>query len=167
MGVKMKKFLSFHGIITKIDDFWISANAEDLGCYKIFTVEDGRGSIVNFVVEPNTYFVDNAVVSVGDVITGFYDATAAVPLIFPPQYRAVVIALDNQFRNVTVDFFDSQLINSDNTLKLKLAPWTQIVIRNGQPFTRMPSNRNLIVIYGASTKSIPAQTTPYKIIVLC
>lgn len=163
----MNKFLSFHGIITKIDDFWVSANPEDLGCYKIFTVEDGRGNIVNFVVEPTTYFVDNVVMSAGDIVTGFYDASAAVPFIFPPQYRAIVMALDMQFRNVTVDFFDSQLVNSDSTLKLNLAPYTQIAIRNGQPFTRIPSNRNLIVIYGASTKSLPAQTTPYKIIVLC
>ena len=37
-----------------------------------------------------------------------------------------------------------------------------------QPFHgKITTNRNLIVIYGATTKSIPAQTTPYKIIVMC
>lgn len=167
MEVKMKKFLSFRGIITKIDDFWTSTSTKDLGCYKIFTLEDTEGNIVNFIVEPFTYVVDNVVLSAGDIVTGFYDASAPVPLIFPPQYRAVVMALDTQYRNVTVDFFDSQLINSDGTLKLNLAPYTQIVIRNAQPFTKSPANHNLVVIYGASTKSIPAQARPYKIIVLC
>lgn len=163
----MNKFLSFHGMITSIDDFWISSNPNDLGCYKIFTVENETGEIVNFVIEPSTYFVDNKFFSIGDRVIGFYDANAPVPLIYPPQYRAVVMALFSNLRNVIVDFFDSQLVNSNNTLKLNLAPCTSIINRNGQPFTRRPSNRNLVAIYGASTKSIPAQTTPYRIIVLC
>lgn len=163
----MIKFQSFHGIVTKIEDFWVSQNAEDTGCYKIITVEAGQGNVVNFVVSPNTYFVDHVIVSEGDRVTGFYDANAPVPLIFPPQYRAIVMAMDSPYQNVTVDYFNSQLISSDNKLKLNLAPCTRILLQNGQIFTHNPSNRNLIVIYGASTKSIPAQTTPYKIIVLC
>ena len=163
----MNKFLSFHGMITSIDDFWISSNPNDLGCYKIFTIQNETGEIVNFVIEPSTYFVDNKVFLIGDRVIGFYDANAPVPLIYPPQYRAVVMALFSSLRNVIVDFFDSQLVNSNNTLKLNLAPCTSIINRNGQPFTRIPSNRNLVAIYGASTKSIPAQTTPYRIIVLC
>lgn len=38
---------------------------------------------------------------------------------------------------------------------------------NDQSFTGNPANRNLIVIYGASTKSIPAQTIPYIVVVIC
>lgn len=101
------------------------------------------------------------------MVTGFYDANAAVPLIFPPQFRAIVMTRDTQFRNVKVDYFNSQLISSDNTLKLNISPYTQILLENGQAFTRNPANRNLIVTYGPTTMSIPAQTTPYKIIVMC
>jgi hypothetical protein len=90
-----------------------------------------------------------------------------VPLIFPPQYRAVIMVKDTPYQNVKVDYFNSQLESSDGKLKLNIAPSTQIVLRNGQAFTRYPSNRNLIVVYGPTTKSIPAQTTPYKIIVVC
>ena len=54
-----------------------------------------------------------------------------------------------------------------NTLKLNITPYTNIVLGNGQAFSGNPGNRNLIVLYGATTKSIPAQTTPYKIIVMC
>lgn len=161
----MKNFLSFQGIITMIDDFGIDESGT--GCYKLMTLEDGYGTIVNFVVTPDTYFVDHTMVKAGDIITGFYDGNAAVPLIFPPQFRAIVMAIDTQYRNVKVDYFDSHLISSDNKLKLNISPYTQIVLENGQAFSRKPVNRNLIVVYGAATMSIPAQTTPYKIIVMC
>lgn len=163
----MKKFKSFRGFITMINDFWINESGENLGCYKLMTVEDGYGSIVNFVVSPSTYFVDQVMVRVGDRVTGFYDANAPVPLIFPPQFRAIVMAVDTAYQNVKVDYFNSNLISSDNTLKLNITPFTNIVLGNGQAFSGNPANRNLIVVYGATTKSIPAQTTPYKIIVMC
>ena len=163
----MKKFQPFHGMITMITDFWVEENGEGAGCYKLVSLENGYGNVVNFVVTPTTYFVDHIMVSLGDMVTGFYDTNAAVPLIFPPQFRALVMAKDSQYQNVKVDFFNSQLVNSDNTLILNISPYTQILLENGQAFTGNPSNRNLIVVYGATTRSIPAQTTPYKIIVIC
>jgi len=150
-----------------ISDFPTGTNDQDGGCYRMVSVDNGYGDIVNFVVEPGTYFVDHEVVSIGDSVTGFYDANAPVPLIFPPQFRAIVMAVDTAYQNVKVDYFNSNLISSDNTLKLNITPFTNIVLGNGQAFSGNPANRNLIVIYGATTKSIPAQTTPYKIIVMC
>jgi hypothetical protein len=162
----MIHFGSFYGIITAINNFW-SGSDEISGCYKLMTIQNGEGSIVNFVVTPATYFVDHTMVSVGDVVTGFYDADAPVPLIYPPQFQAIVVVKTIQGANVKVDYFNSQLVSSDGTLKINIAPYTQITLENGQAFAGNPANRNLIVIYGAATKSIPAQTTPYKIIVMC
>ena len=163
----MENFQSFHGVITMINDFLVEENGEGAGCYKLMSVEDGYGTLVNFVVTPSTYFVDHIIVAVGDMVTGFYDGNAATPLIFPPQFRAIVMARDSYYQNVKVDYFNSQLVSSDNNLRLNIAPGTQIVLENEQVFTRNPANRNLIVVYGDSTKSIPAKTTPYKIIVMC
>ncbi len=163
----MVSFLSFSGTVTSISDFPIGQNAGSEGCYTLFTVDNGYGNIVNFVVSPTTYFVDQSIVAVGDRVTGFYDANAPVPLIYPPQYRALVMAKDHPYQNVKVDYFNRQLISSDGMLQLNLSPNTPIVLQNGQAFRGDPANRNLIVVYGATTRSIPAQTTPYKIIVLC
>ncbi|MBU3142937.1 hypothetical protein [Clostridium sp. CF012] len=163
----MKKFQPFRGMLTMINDFWIDETGDAAGCYKLMSVDDGNGTLVNFVVAPTTYFVNHVMVVVGDMVTGFYDANAPVPLIFPPQYRAIVMVRNTPYQNVKVDYFNSQLTSSDNLLKLNIAPYTQIVLENGQAFNKNPANRNLIVIYGASTKSIPAQTTPYEIIVMC
>lgn len=163
----MINFGFFQGTVTMISDFIISQNGEGEGCYTLLTVEDGAGGSVNAVISPTTYFVDQAMVSVGDKITGYYDQNAPVPLIYPPQYRALIVVKDQPYQNVKVDFFNAQLESSDNRLKLNLSPYTQIRLTNGQAFTKYPGNRNLIVVYGASTKSIPAQTVPYRVIVWC
>ncbi|MGE5494067.1 MAG: hypothetical protein ACM3S4_02055 [Burkholderiales bacterium] len=161
----MQYYGSFSGTVTAIEDFW-TYNEEE-GCNKLVTLTDGSGNIVNFVATPSTYVVGRETLNVGDSVTGFYDATLPVILIYPPQYRAVVMAKTSSFRSVKVDRFDSQLVSSDGALKLNVSPSTQIVLENDQRFSGSLENRDLIVVYGATTRSIPAQTTPYKIIVIC
>lgn len=163
----MKKFLSFKGTLTTIQDFYTGANDKETGCYKLMSVQNRNGNLVNFVVSPNTYFVDHITVAPGNMVTGFYDGNAPVPLIYPPQYNAIVMAEDMPYENIKVDYFNDQLVSSDNKLKLNISPDTQIILENDQAFNLNPSNRYLIVVYGATTKSIPAQTVPYKIIVMC
>ncbi|KAA0955936.1 hypothetical protein FQ087_15280 [Sporosarcina sp. ANT_H38] len=162
----MVNFQPFSGVVTMIDNFSIGQN-NVVGCYKLISVDGGYGRLVNFVVAPTTYFVDHVMVSVGDRVTGFYDANAPVPLIFPPQFRAIVMAKDTPNQNVKVDHFNGNLESSDGTLRLNISPHTQILLENGQAFNGSVANRDLIVLYGATTRSIPAQTTPHKIIVMC
>lgn len=165
-GIRMTKFYSFHGTITMITDL-LGQNGEEDGCKKLISVNNELGALVNFVVSPSTYFVDHVMVAIGDRVTGYYDGNAPTLLIYPPQYQALVMVKDSPYQNVKVDYFNSQLESSDGHLRLNISPYTQIVLTNGQLFTRNPANRDLIVIYGSATKSIPAQTTPYRIIVLC
>ncbi|KAA0544924.1 hypothetical protein FZW96_19050 [Bacillus sp. BGMRC 2118] len=163
----MRQFSSFYGMITNIQDFSTGGSEETTGCYKLISVLNNEGTQVNFVVSPTTYFLDHVMVQIGDMVTGFYDVNAPVPLIYPPQYQAIVMAKYTPYQNVKVDFFDSQLVSSDGQLKLNNTSYTPILLPNNQAFTSNPSNRNLLVVYGASTFSIPAQTTPYKIVVMC
>ncbi|WP_347178023.1 hypothetical protein [Sporosarcina thermotolerans] len=142
-------------------------NDPNVGCYKLFTLTDMDGSTVNFVVGPATYFVRHEKVRVGDIVTGYYDANAPAPLIYPPQYPAIVMAKVHSDYLVTVSFFNSQLLSSDGTLQLNPSRQTEIVLENGQDFNGNIGNRDLIVIYSTSTRSIPAQTTPSTIIVIC
>ncbi|WP_110926806.1 hypothetical protein [Bacillus massiliglaciei] len=160
-------FISFHGTVTRISDFPSGQNGENEGCYQLMSVQNSSGETVNFVISPATYFVDHSIVTAGDRVTGYYDGNTFAPLIYPPQFQALVIVKESPHQNVKVSYFNNQLESSDGQLRLNLSPYTQIVLTNGQPFSRTPANRNLIVIYGPVTKSIPAQTTPYRIIVLC
>ncbi len=162
----MIKFQAFNGTVTMIDDFSIGQNNE-VGCYKLISVDDGYGATVNFVVAPTTYFVDHVMVTVGDRVSGYYDANAPVPLIYPPQFQALVMARDTAYQTIKVDHFNRQLESSDGTLRLNIGPHTRILLENGQAFTASIGDRNLIVVYGATTRSIPAQTTPTSIIVMC
>lgn len=157
---------SFYGIITAIYDTW-SGTEGVTGCSKIMTVQGRDGSIVNFVITPTTYFVEHVMMSIGDMVIGYYDLNAPVPLIYPPQLQAIVMAKLVPEYNVKVDYFDEQLISRDGSLRLNIGPYTQLVLENDQAFTRNPANHDLIVLYGPTTRSIPAQTTPYKIIVIC
>lgn len=162
----MVNFSFFHGVVRETNPFWIGSN-DTSGCYKLMSIQNVDGSVVNFVVSPSTYFVDNVVIADGDIITAYYDADAPVQLIYPLQLRAIVIAKDMENVNVKVDYFDMELVSSDGMLKLDLSLETEVMLTNGQWFYNNPANHNLVVTYGASTKSIPAQTTPYKIVVMC
>jgi hypothetical protein len=165
-GVTMAIFKSFSGILTTIDDF-TTGDVRDTGCYKLMSVQNRDRGVVNFVVPPTTYFVDRVMLRPRDRVTGFYDANAPTPMIFPPQYRAIVMAQAMLYLNVKVDYFNENLLSSDGMLKLNIAPRTQIVLENGQAFTGSPANRYLIVVYGATTRSIPAQTRPEQIVMMC
>src|SRR5690606_38893837 len=129
----------FYGIVTTINDFLIGQNGKGEGCFQLMTVENSSGEVVNFVISPTTYFVNQ--VSVGDQVIGYYDGNAPAPLIYPPQYQALVIVKYNPQENVKVDYFNSQLISSDGQLRLNLSPNTKIVLQNGQAFLGNPANR--------------------------
>lgn len=162
-----QKFAAFSGTVTMIEDFYTGQNDSSIGCYKIMSLENVDMGPVNFIISPETYFVNHAMIEIGNEVTGFYDANAPTLLIYPPQYPAIVMAKNTGAENVTVDYFNRELISSDGYLKLNIAPSTEIILTNDQIFNRYLGNRNLIVVYGPTTFSIPAQTTPYKIIVLC
>lgn len=156
---QQSRYLSFSGTVTNISDFG------ENGCSKLFEVQNSNQT-VDFVVNPNTYFVNNEKIYVGMQIIGFYDANLPVILIYPPRYQAVVIgSTANQM--IKVDRFNRNLISQDNTLKLNLSPATEIILTNGQDYTGSLENKDLIVVYTTSTRSIPAQTTPEQIIVIC
>ena len=165
--MSLTNFYSFHGVVTQITDFATYPNDGREGCYKFFTVENTQGAIVNFVVSPSTYFVDHEMIAVGDVVTGYYDGDAPAILIYPPQYPALVIVKDNPNQSIKVSYFNQDLLSSDGQLKLNLSPNTLVVLTNGQQFSRYPGNRDLIVSYQFTTRSIPPQTTPSRIVVLC
>lgn len=162
----MATYLSFGGTLRSINDFPTGAG-QPTGCYKMMTVQNRDGNVTNFIVGPDSYIVNHIMLVLGDEVVGFYDANTPVPMIYPPQYRAIVMSKTAPNYSVKVDYFNNQLVSSDGTLKLNVGPYTQIILENGQLFNGIPINRNLIVVYGITTMSIPAQTTPYQIIVMC
>ena len=137
------------------------------GCMMFVTVEDMDGNTVNFLISPNTYVVDFDTLSVGMNCTFWYDSNAPMPLIYPPQYNAVVVAQTKNGRMVNVGYYNDMLVNEDQTLQLNMDGSVNVRTTNNQYFQGNPANHNLVVIYNTSTRSIPAQTTPERVYVLC
>ena len=94
-------------------------------------------------------------------------------MILPPQYQAnIIILLDSAAEEAgftcadTFILVEGMLTGTGNTLALNLTEDVEIVDREGNPTQEELANQDLLVLYGASTRSIPAQTTPSKIVVL-
>lgn len=123
--------------------------------------------MVNFILSPGTYVTDNTPLRTGMRITAFYDVNQPVPLIYPPQYQAAFISRTEPGENVTIAYFDSNLLSEENQLKLNISPSTRVTTANGQRFSCSIGSNLLMVYYGAATRSIPAQATPERVIVFC
>ena len=159
-------FTSVRGTIVELTPSRAGGRRND-PCTIFATVEDMDGNIVTFVITPSTFVVDYTTLSVGMRCTFWYRTDAPVPLIYPPQYTAVVVAQERNERFVDVSFYNSSLINEEQTLRLNIDNSVDIRTTNNQFFQGNPANNELVVTYVTSTRSIPAQTTPRRIVVLC
>ena len=123
--------------------------------------------IINVIVTGETRIIDNVRLRRGMRIAAFYDAELPTPAVYPPQYRAELVTSLRRNQQVKLDYFDDSLTSADNTLRLNIGPTTNVETLNGQQYTCSPENSELLVYYTTTTFSIPAQTTPQKVIVLC
>lgn len=103
----------------------------------------------------------------GQNVTAYYPENTPMALSLPPIMTPTVIIMNSreEVGFVHVGTFDETLTSSDSQLKLNLADGMEIVDRQGNPVTEL-GNKTLVVFYTFSTRSIPAQTTPRKVIVL-
>ena len=135
-------------------------------CNQTMSLRTNNG-IVNFIVAPETVVIDGRQIRQGMRVAAFYDANLPVPLIFPPQYRAQIITTLGRDEQIMLNYFNRNLVASDNSLRLNIDRSTRIETANGQNFPCSPANQALLVYYTTTTRSIPPQTTPRRIVVLC
>ena len=135
-------------------------------CSQMIAMRTGNG-VVNFMVDSQTFVIDSRQLRTGMRVAAFYDSSLPVPLIFPPQYRAQLIATPGRNEQVTLKHFNRNLLASDRSLQLNIADSTILQTANGQVFDCHPGNQTLLVYYSVTTRSIPPQTTPGRVIVFC
>ncbi len=164
--LKRNRFGSVTGTIVDMVPTRIGSRRAN-GCVIFVTLEDMDGNTVNFTLTPSTYVLDFDTLSVGMTCTFWYAADAPMPLIYPPQYNAVAVAREKSGRNVDLGFYNTSMVNESRTLELHIDASVDIRTTNNQYFQGSPANHTLMVVYGSSTRSIPAQTTPSKIVVFC
>ncbi len=154
------RFGSVKGKVTEISE---KRSAND---FYYITIEGEDGNISNLVISKSTYIVDNAEITKGTVITGYYNLNAPMIMIYPPQYTTEVVVVENNEQFIKVDIFNEELVSSDGYLKLNISEDTEIISQNGNKYNGTIFDKKLVVTYKNSTRSIPAQTTPTKIVVL-
>ncbi len=150
----------------KIEGIIQGINRADSCCSMVVSLISDS-NIVNVVVTGETTIIDNVRLRPGMRIAAFYDTNLPTPAIYPPQYRAELITSLRRGLQVMLDYFDENLTSADQSLKLNIGPMTDVVTLNGQQYTCSPENTELLVYYTNTTFSIPAQTTPQKVVVLC
>ncbi|OEC03626.1 copper amine oxidase [Lysinibacillus sphaericus] len=136
-----------------------------------YTTKEGENTNV-FVVNKDTLIFDNTGKEVklqkGDKVTAYTYANKPMLMIYPPQYNPEVIIVETkEMGSVTVDFFNKDLVNTDNSLKLNVGKETVIQSQSAKEVSAKDlAEQHLLVFYTITTRSIPAQTPPTKVIVL-
>ena len=102
VSVRRGRFGAVTGLIVDLMPARMGSRRAE-GCVIFVTVEDEEGNTVNFIMSPATYVADFDTLSVGMNGTFWYELDAPAPLIYPPQYNAVVAAKEKRGRMVDVD----------------------------------------------------------------
>lgn len=136
-----------------------------------YTVVEGEQT--NFVVvDKDSLVFDNMGKEVklqkGDKVSAYSYAKKPMLAIYPPQYNPEVIIVEkDNMGSVEVDYFNKNLIDTDNYLKLNVGEDTKIESVSGKELKASDlEEQHLVVFYTIATMSIPAQTPPSKVIVL-
>lgn len=158
--------MDFATLVPITGTIWNMDSGEDC-CSKMITLRTGDGSTVNFIVTQETVVINSRQLRPGMRIAAFYDSSLPVPLIYPSQYRAQLVTVLGRNEQIMLNYFDSSLTATDGSLRLNLERTTNIETINGQEFTCDLGNQPLLVYYTETTRSIPPQTTPRRIVVLC
>lgn len=141
-------------------------NRGDSCCSQMIGVRTDT-DMVYFTITAETKVIDDVRLRRGMRVAAFYDTSLPVPAIYPPQYHAELITALRANQNVTLRYFDENMVAEDNSLRINLSPLTNVLTLNGQRFMCSPQNMELLVYYTTTTFSIPPMTTPQKIIVMC
>lgn len=102
----------------------------------------------------------------GDEFTAFVYANQPMILIYPPHYTATaLVKKSDEMGTAALGTFNQELVNETNTLKLNVSDDTVIVNEQGEKLAEFTGG-DALVFYTISTRSIPAQTTPSKIVTI-
>ncbi len=163
-------YMSFEGVVKEI---------KQLEEYVYVSLADGNTDeiIGVFSLSEETMIVDQATgetiksseLKEGQKLTGYCRKDMPMILIYPPRIspELVVVKDEEEKSFVKHSNFNDELVSADNSLKLNISEDTVITNQLGEEYeAEQLYNEDLVVFYTVTTRSIPAQTNPSKIIVL-
>lgn len=173
-NIKVEKanYISYEGIIKEIrtNGVYLSISLENE------LENEGEITAVFNIFEDTTILdqaskeaLESSELKEGQKIIGYYRKDKPMILIYPPMISPDLVIVKEQEEKDFIKYshFNEELISEDNFLKLNISDETVITDQYGDKFNIEDLyNKDLIVFYSVSTKSIPAQTNPIKIILL-
>jgi hypothetical protein len=167
-AVETSNFVKFSGVITDItnDKNQVALTVvteEDEPTTTIFTLDNN----VLLLNGTNAEAVKKESFQVGQKIDAYYDKNKPMILIYPARITPeILIVQDKEKVSFSkVSKFDQDMISLDGELKLNISKETEILNENEEVITKKDlEGKELIVFYNITTKSIPAQTVPTKIV---
>lgn len=143
--------------------------------HKSILVKDGEEEEVLLVSDKVRLYEDREMkglafthIRVGDQLDVYYKENTPLLMSYPGQYSPDVIVLNknNDYMSHKYSFFDEDLISQDNKVKINKDFLTKIEDYQDEDLIKnLIKNRYLLIFYKASTRSIPAQVNPEKIII--
>ena len=151
-------FASVTGIVTAINE--VDGNI-------VLTVTSDKLGDTILIINENTYVDNIGALEVGSEVHAFYNGRLPMTMQFPARHQLEALVVNPE--NFTMaDMFDENLLADSGTLKLNLPEDLSnitIVTPNNEAYTGELGGQKLLVYYAATTRSIPAQTSPSKIVV--
>lgn len=164
-------YTNFQGEIIEItegeDSFSIRVSSDKTDPYNGMVFHISKDTII--LNDETKDFQDKDKLEKGQVVSAYYGKNTPMTMSIPAQLTPDVIVVKESENPATIHIsnFNEDLVSSDNKLKLNLSEDTIIVDENGNKVEKEDiANNDLIVFYTISTRSIPAQTTPEKIVVM-
>ncbi|GAE37575.1 hypothetical protein [Halalkalibacter akibai] len=158
------KYIQFTGKVEKVETETVSIRVvnED-GNEMIFPLSDEV-----LVMDSTGNFLIKEEFTTGMDVDVYYDQNKPMPMIYPASITPDLIIVKNkESHQVKVAKFDSNLISDDFKLKLHIDEQTIVVNERDEEIQEADLiNKELVVFYTISTRSIPAQTTPVKVVKL-
>lgn len=164
-------YFEFNGKISKL-------NSEN-GRFSILAENDLEDSMDKLIAhlsedvvildEKTKGFISMEDLKEGMEVSIYYENQTIMMLSYPGQLtpNVVVVRSDDAGLNIKIDKFGKELVSDDNSLKLNIDDEVELVDHKGNKIEKEDlANKDLIVFYGASTRSIPAQTVPLKVIAI-
>ncbi|ARF14198.1 stalk domain-containing protein [Sporosarcina ureae] len=137
----------------------------------LYTVKGDEDSPV-LAITDETLIFDNTgqktKLKKGDKVSAYTHADKPMVMIYPPQYTPdAVIVEEDEANTAVVGLFDDELVDPYLKLQLNVDDSTDISSASGNKVNADDlKGEDLLVFYKETTRSIPAQTTPEKVVVL-
>ena len=139
------------------------------------TIEDENGEPTIVFVNAQSFIFHNgsgekfnySQLDKGTIVEAYINKNKPMILIYPAQVTPdfMIVKDEKTFGQVKVSKFDDSFLSLDGELKLNIGEETKLINQLGESIKQEDLKRkDLIVFYSFTTRSLPPQTSPMKII---